>query len=121
MRIVILLQCVLIITLIFVILRQNKKIIFLKNQYTDGQDAISGKDLFENITKSKLLYKDLLIEFHPDRFENNPTLKSFAEEVTFKLAENKSSYRNLISIASSVKKDFQFTEKFINRYPEIFG
>jgi hypothetical protein len=119
MKIVILIQFVVILIMIFVIIRLSKKLKFLKNQYTDVHDTISGKDLFENITKSKLLYKELLIELHPDRFIANKDLQKKAELLVLELGEYKSSYRNLFRIAEKAKEQGfilspRFLEKHIN-------
>lgn len=120
MKIVMLLQLVIILIMIVVIIRMSKKLKFLKIQYSDGQEEISGKDLFENITKSKLLYKDLLIEFHPDRFIENKDLQKKAELLVLELGQNKSSHRNLIRIAEKAKEQgFILSPRFLEKHINI--
>jgi predicted Holliday junction resolvase-like endonuclease len=109
-----------IIFMAIIIFKLNRKLRFLKVQFSGKTNGLSGKDLFENITKSKTLYKDLLIEFHPDKFILDENRKKRAEELSSQIAESKASYRDLILIAQRVKNEFQFSSKFINNYPEIF-
>jgi hypothetical protein len=112
--------CLFIIFMLIIILNLKRKLLILKRQFSNEKNGVSGKDLFENITKSKILYKDLLIEFHPDKFILDENKKIQAELLCSKIAENKSSYRELFSIAKSVKNDFEFSQKFITNHPTIF-
>ena len=104
-----------------IIIHLSRKLRFLNVQLSSKPDGLGGKDLFENITKSKALYKDLLIEFHPDKFTLDENRKKRAEELSAQIAEYKSSYRDLVLIAKSVKNEFEFSNKFLNKYPEIFN
>ena len=112
--------CFIIVVLTISTVNLSRKLKFLKNQFSDEITGVNGKDLFDNITKSKVLYKELVIEFHPDKFVTNEFRKKKAEIICSKIAENKSSYRDLISIVQSVKNDFDFSKKFIDGHPEIF-
>jgi len=103
-----------------VILRLYRKLRLLKGQLLGKTNELNGKDLFENITKSKNLYTDLLVEFHPDKFNLDENSKKRAEVLSSQIAECKSSYRDLILIAQNLKNEFEFSNKFINKYPEIF-
>jgi hypothetical protein len=120
MNILVTMLCLIIVCMAMIIIRLNRKLRFLKDQFSGKTNGLSGKDLFENITKSKALYKDLLIEFHPDKFTLDDNRKKRAEELSSQIAESKSSYRDLILIAQSVKNEIEFSNKFINNYPEIF-
>ena len=120
MNILVTTLCVIIVVMAMIIINLNRKLRFLKVQFTSETNGLSGKDLFENITKSKSLYKDLLIEFHPDKFILDENRKKRAEELSSEIAESKSSYRDLILIVQSVKNEFEFSNKFLNNYPEIF-
>jgi len=120
MNILVTTLCITIIVMAIIIIKLKRKLRFMKIQFSNETNGLSGKDLFENITKSKALYKDLLIEFHPDKFILDEGRKKRAEVLSSKIAESKSSYRDLIIIAQSVKNEFEFSNKFINNYPEIF-
>ena len=103
------------------IVRIKRKLLFLKTQIPNTKDDISGKDLFENIAKSKFLYKDLMKELHPDKYIANPKLKEQAEIICFKLSESKSSYRELVKLARNASTTFELSEKFKKSHPEIFS
>lgn len=103
------------------IVRIKRKLLFLKTQIPNTKDNISGKDLFENITKSKFLYKHLMKELHPDKYITNLELKKQAEVICFKLSKNKSSYRELVKIARSASTTFELSDKFKKLHPEIFS
>ena len=120
LTIIIALEALTIIVLLVIIFNLNKKILFFKRQNSLELKGIGGKDLFENITKSKNLYKDLLIEVHPDRFVGEDNLMKKAEIISSKIAEYKSSYRDLIDIARNAVNDFEFSKMFKAKYPEIF-
>ena len=120
MKILIVILCLIIVVMAIVIYNLKRKIRFLKVHFSSESNGINGKDLFENITKSKILYKDLLIEFHPDKFNLDTSKKKRAEELSSQIAKYKSSYRDLILLAKSVKQEFEFSQKFINNHPEIF-
>lgn len=120
MKLFIVILCAIIVVMSIIIYNLKRKIRFLKVHFSNETNGLSGKDLFENITKSKALYKDLLIEFHPDKFILDEKRKKRAEELSSIIAESKSSYRDLIIIVQSVKKEFEFSNKFLNNYPEIF-
>ncbi len=113
-------QLAIILLLIIIIIKQNRKILFFKKQFMNSDSSVSGSDLFDNINKSKDLYKDLLIELHPDKFVNQPELQEKATQITFELGKQKSTYRNLLNLAKEASKDFQFSEKFTSKYPKIF-
>ena len=104
-----------------IIVRMRRKVHFLKAQMPNNKSKLSGKDLFENISKSKSLYRDLLIELHPDKFISDDNLREKAELICSELAEHKSSYRALVSITKKVSTEFEFGEKFKKNHPEIFS
>jgi len=114
------LEGITIIVLLLAMFNQNRKIKFFKEQYSSELKGVGGSDLFENITKSKVLYKDLLIELHPDRYVGDKDLLKKSNETTAKISKFKSSYRDLIEIAKSSIADFEFTDKFKVKHPEIF-
>jgi hypothetical protein len=117
---IILIESFFILMLLFIIFRINSKLVFLKNHFSNDLYTIKGSDLFNNITKSKNLYRDLLIELHPDKFHNDPTKLEKSENLALMLGKNKNSFRELISLAKIAKIDFDFSSKFKNQYPEIF-
>jgi hypothetical protein len=121
MQIIIAILSLTVIIMTLIIFSLRRKINMLRNQFSGQFGNVSGQDLFENITKSKALYKDLLIEFHPDKFTTDEFLTSQAQHLTASIAENKSSYRELISIAKNAKQNFHFSDKFKSKYPEIFN
>jgi hypothetical protein len=115
--IIIIVQGVFLLLLSTLIINQRKKITLLKNDFTNQNPKIGGADLFENITKSKLLYKDLLKEIHPDRFIGNEELLKKAEFFSLELGKNQNSYRNLLRIALEAQKSgmilsSNFTKKY---------
>ena len=73
MKIFIVILCAIIVVMAIIIYNLKRKIRFLKVHFSNETNGLSGKDLFENITKSKALYKDLLIEFHPDKLGGDST------------------------------------------------
>jgi|GEM_PF-6760823 len=112
--------CCVVFLLVFIVWNLNRKLNFLKNQFSLETKGVGGKDLFENITKSKSLYKDLLIEFHPDKFVGNDEMTKRAVELSARIGQHKSSYRELTMIVKEVNEDFVFSSKFKNKYQEIF-
>lgn len=119
MKILLMLFCLVIVIMTLIIFNLNRKLMFLKKQLSGENNGVSGKDLFENITKSKELYRNLLIEFHPDKHNTNVSLRSKAEEISLKIAEHKNSYRELISIAKIASSDFEISKSLVIKYPEI--
>lgn len=119
MKILMILFCLVIAIMTLIIFNLNQKLKFLKKQLSGENNGVSGKDLFENITKSKELYRDLLIEFHPDKYHTNDILRSKAEEISFKIAKHKSSFRELISITKMASIDFEISKSLVIKYPEI--
>ena len=111
--------CGIIILLAVVIWNLKSKLSFFKKQFSAEINGVGGKDLFENITKSKNLYKDLLVEFHPDKHVDNEIMAKLAVELSSRIGQHKSSYRELILIAKEVRKEFIFSPKFKNKYLEI--
>lgn len=98
----------------------KRKLSFLKKQFLPEINGVGGKDLFENITKSKSLYKDLLVEFHPDKHVDNEETAKLAVELSARIGQHKSSYRELMIVAKEVRDEFIFSSKFKNKYSEIF-
>ena len=121
MKLIIGILSAVIILQIIIIVRMRRKVYFLQTQMPINKNDLSGKDLFENISKSKSLYRDLLIELHPDKFISNENLREKAELICSELAENKSSYRDLVAITKKVSAEFEFGEKFKKNHPEIFS
>ena len=53
MNILVTTLCVIIVVMAMIIINLNRKLRFLKVQFSSETNGLSGKDLFENITKSK--------------------------------------------------------------------
>ena len=69
----------------------------------DGNSDYSGtaKNIALSISKSKQLYKDLIVKVHPDRFQDD--LKEKATELSAKITKSKRNYDELLSLEIEVK------------------
>lgn len=105
------------IALLIIIFLGLRKIKLNKQSQFDNLPLSKGEDLFNNITKSKELFRLLKKEIHPDRFINNEELSKFAETKMMELGEIEHSYLSMISLINEMKiNNFPFSEKFTNLY-----
>lgn len=82
-----------------------------KTQIKEDGPLSSGADLFNDMTKSKALYKLLKKEVHPERFIGNEELYNYAEEMMMQLGEASNSYTAMIKIVEEMKsKGFPFSK-----------
>ncbi len=80
----------------------------------DGPLA-SGKDLFNDITKSKELFRILKKEIHPDKFIDNEELRLYAEKQMMELGKIQHSYTSMLDFIEEMKKEkFPFSEHIRN-------
>jgi hypothetical protein len=95
--------------LLYFSLKRLRKI--KKNQIKEDGPLSSGADLFNDMTKSKTLYKLLKKEVHPERFIGNDALYKYAEEKMMQIGECSNSYTAMIEIVEEMKsKDFPFSK-----------
>lgn len=60
----------------------------------------TAKNIALSISKSKNLYKSLITEVHPDRFQDEKKL--IAEQLSIKITNAKKNYKELISLKVEV-------------------
>lgn len=98
--------------LIYVTYRLMIKLNRAKKPLTDNGPINSGSDLFDDITKSKELFKLLKKEIHPDRFIGNEELRAYAEECMMELGKIQHSYSSMIKLIKEMTlHNFPFSSK----------
>jgi len=70
----------------------------------DGNSDYSGtaKNIALSISKSKQLYKDLIVKVHPDRFQDDR--KEKATELSARITKAKRNYDELVGLEIEVKE-----------------
>lgn len=93
--------------IIQLIIKQRNRSILRKKVLADGIDDYKGtaKNIANSISKSRELYKELIVKVHPDRFQDDRIV--IATELTSKITKAKRNYEELTLLKSEV-------EKFIN-------
>lgn len=85
--------------------------IIKKTKEKEDGPLSSGADLFNDMTKSKVLYKLLKKEVHPERFIGNEELYKYAEEKMMQIGESSNSYTSMLKIVEEMKsKGFPFSK-----------
>jgi hypothetical protein len=81
--------------IIQLIIKQRKKSILRKKVLADGTDDYKGaaKNIANSISKSRELYKELIVKIHPDRFLDER--KIIATELSAKITKAKRNYDEL--------------------------
>ena len=105
--------------LLFILLIMHLRLSLKVYQLSKDDSQVTGSDLFDNVSKSKQLYRDLVIELHPDRYAQDPELNRLAEEFCAKLATKKFSYKALCQIANDADPLFNLSSKFKATHPNI--
>lgn len=105
--------------LVIIIFNLYKKLNFFKLMIRNNSNSFLGSDLFDNITRSKNLYRDLLAEIHPDKYVNDNKCKDFASQLSFKIGDSKNSYKDLVSLGKIANSQLTLSAKFLKKYPEI--
>lgn len=86
-----------------------------KTQIKEDGPLSSGADLFNDMTKSKDLFRKLKREIHPDRFIGNDELHQYAQECMMELGKVEHSYTSMMILVEDMKKkDFPFSEEIQN-------
>lgn len=78
----------------------RKKILLEGDSY-----SFTAENITNSISKSKELYKDLIIKVHPDRFEEK--YKKEATELSSKITKNKKDYHSLLELKKEVEEFLQ--------------
>lgn len=72
----------------------------------DGQDyTTTAKNIRNSISKSKVLYKKLIVKVHPDRFLDDR--KTIATELCSKITKSKKNYDDLVKLEQEVNSFLQ--------------
>jgi hypothetical protein len=81
--------------IIQLVIKQRKKSILRKKVLADGTDDYKGaaKNIANSISKSRELYKELIVKIHPDRFLDER--KIIATELSAKITKAKRNYDEL--------------------------
>jgi hypothetical protein len=81
--------------IIQLIIKKRKKSILRKKVLADGTDDYIGaaKNIANSISKSRELYKELIVKIHPDRFLDER--KIIATELSAKITKAKRNYNEL--------------------------
>lgn len=112
MKIVLLVSLVLNFLLVLLALRLLKKLRLFKKQdkyYSNPKGR--GSDLYNDLTKSKDLYKLLKKELHPERFISDADLYSYAETKMMQLGEISNSYTSMLLLIEELKQnDFPLSD-----------
>ena len=96
---------VLLLSVAFILYKKNKRKRDLKRRVlADGNSDYSGtaKNISLSISKSKQLYKDLIVKVHPDRFQDDR--KENATELSARITKAKRNYDELIGLEIEVKE-----------------
>ncbi len=72
---------------------------FLLDEIDESFDSTT-KNIVLNISKSKFLYKELIKQVHPDRFQDNK--KEYATELSMKITKAKRNYKELLKLKEEV-------------------
>ena len=86
------------------IIKQRKKSILRKKVLADGTDDYTGvaKNIANSISKSRELYKTLIVKVHPDKFLDSN--KEIATELSARITKAKRNYDELTSLKTEVEK-----------------
>lgn len=82
--------------------RKQKSDLRKKVLADSGNYKEETENIVNSISKSRSLYKSLIIKVHPDRFTDGR--KEIAEQFTSKLTENKRNYKKLLDIQLEINK-----------------
>lgn len=90
--------------IIQIIIKQRKKSILRKKVLADGTDDYKGaaKNIANSISKSRELYKELIVKVHPDRFQDERRV--IATELSAKITKAKRNYDELTFLKTEVEK-----------------
>ncbi len=116
MKIVIISSIVANILLGFFLYKTLKKLKAIKELQAKNDGPLStGSDLFNDLTKSKDLFRKLKREIHPDRYIGNEELHQYAQECMMELGKIEHSYTSMIILIEEMKKNnFPFSEEIQN-------
>jgi hypothetical protein len=90
--------------IIQLIIKQRKKSILRKKVLADGTNDYMGaaKNIANSISKSRELYKELIVKIHPDRFLDER--KVVATELSAKITKAKRNFDELSLLKIEVEK-----------------
>ena len=90
--------------LVQLVIRKRKKFILRKKVLADGTDDYIGtaKNIANSISKSRKLYKELIVKVHPDRFLDERRL--VATELSAKITTVKRNFDELSLLKIEVDK-----------------
>jgi hypothetical protein len=116
MKIILISSIVANILLGFFLYKTLKKLKIVKGAHQENDGPLStGSDLFNDLTKSKDLFRKLKREIHPDRFIGNDELHQYAQECMMELGKIEHSYTSMIILIEEMKKNnFPFSEEINN-------
>ena len=114
MKIIIISSIVANLILGFFLYKTLKKLKAIKGAHQENDGPLSsGSDLFNDLTKSKDLFRKLKKEIHPDRFIGNDELHQYAQECMMELGKVEHSYTSMMILVEEMKKKgFPFSEEF---------
>ena len=116
MKIILISSIVANILLGFFLYKTLKKLKIVKGTHQENDGPLStGSDLFNDLTKSKDLFRKLKREIHPDRFIGNDELHQYAQECMMELGKVEHSYTSMMILVENMKKKgFPFSEEINN-------
>jgi hypothetical protein len=93
------------IPLIYIIYKKRQKRIELRNKVlADGTSNYKdvAKNIALSISKSKIIYKELIVKVHPDnpKFQNEN--KEIANELSSRITKSKKNYDELVKLKTEV-------------------
>lgn len=81
---------------------------FNKEDAEVKKQEIDFAEFFSDFNKSKEIYNELIRKCHPDRFID-PELNAIAAELSLKIAENKSSYSQLVLLKDEAREKLKIS------------
>jgi uncharacterized membrane protein YhiD involved in acid resistance len=86
------------------ILKQRKKSILRKKILAEGNEdyKVTAQNIANSISKSKDLYKELIVKIHPDRFQDERRV--VATELSAKITTARRNYNELSLLKIEVEK-----------------
>jgi hypothetical protein len=90
--------------IIQIIIKQRKKSILRRKVLADGTDDYKGAamNIANSISKSRELYKELIVKIHPDRFQDERRI--VATELSAKITTARRNYDELTFLKIEVEK-----------------
>lgn len=79
----------------------EKKLAIKKKVVAEGE--IDYANIVGSAFHAEPLYKELIINCHPDRFATDETKRAIADELSLRIAENKNNYKRLCELKEEAK------------------